>query len=540
MKTLKNYGLLISVLFSVLVLGMVLIGCSSDPDDTSYPGSETRTEFTYTHSSSRFNYTLVTGTRGRTLAGDTYTLTEINEGIERTSSGNVVNVSITGSSLTLQPSSSGSPAFTVIVLGNRIHSISGTITFTDGSTERGPGNLNPSTGGGGSTGQTGPTNYTVTFDVNDGDTDPPPNQTVTSGGKVTPVAEPTKQDWNFLYWANAANNNEWNFATDTVTGNITLKAIWTEDPVFIVSFNTGTGGSTVSSYNVKKDENAHDPGVIPTTTATSSTLPTTAGLYRGKGAPDVEMAQVFVEWRAPGGTSVFDFVNTPITDNITLTAHWEPAPRIGSVTTVPQAVSHANNNPGVEFTLFLSAGASLTSSQSLTGNARLTIIGLNAVTIRRTQTGSISAFFDIGGSGTSLTLGNHITLESSSNSAPVIYLRNSGHLIMLTGSKITNYTNNSTGFSGAAVDLPANTSFTLNGGEIIGNHSNSSSGGGVYVHTNAIFTMTAGKIENNTFGTSDTPMDVRFANFNAANHTKTDGTIGASNQTEFEGTGPGT
>jgi len=51
--------------------------------------------------------------------------------------------------------------------------------------------------------------------------------------------------------------------------------------------------------------------------------------------------------------------------------------------------------------------------------------------------------------------------------------------------------------------------------------------------------MSGGSITGN-IGQSGNPMDVRFQDFNAANHTKTGGTIGASNRSGFEGTGPGT
>ena len=80
-------------------------------------------------------------------------------------------------------------------------------------------------------------NYDVTFDA-DGGTPAPARQTVDAGQKVSAVAEPKKEGYTFLGWYNG--ETKWNFASDTVTGDITLKAKWNCD----VTFDAG-GGSPV-------------------------------------------------------------------------------------------------------------------------------------------------------------------------------------------------------------------------------------------------------------------------------------------------------
>jgi uncharacterized repeat protein (TIGR02543 family) len=87
--------------------------------------------------------------------------------------------------------------------------------------------------------------YTVTF-VPNGGTPPPERQYKKDGQKVDrPVI--TRGDYNCLWYTDEAFTNEWDFATDTVTGNITLYARWFS----IVTFdaNNGNGGSVSEEVN---------------------------------------------------------------------------------------------------------------------------------------------------------------------------------------------------------------------------------------------------------------------------------------------------
>jgi len=72
--------------------------------------------------------------------GDKFTLTVNRANTEKTSSGKLVN--ITGSILSAQPSYKDAPVITITVSGTQITNIStGSITFNDGSTEKGPGDF---------------------------------------------------------------------------------------------------------------------------------------------------------------------------------------------------------------------------------------------------------------------------------------------------------------------------------------------------------------------------------------------------------------
>lgn len=67
--------------------------------------------------------------------------------------------------------------------------------------------------------------YQVSFDT-DGGSAAPDAQIVLAGDKATAPSDPTKEGYTFAGWYNGA--TAWTFATDTVTGSLTLKAHWTE------------------------------------------------------------------------------------------------------------------------------------------------------------------------------------------------------------------------------------------------------------------------------------------------------------------------
>ncbi|MDR1176298.1 MAG: SUMF1/EgtB/PvdO family nonheme iron enzyme, partial [Treponema sp.] len=77
--------------------------------------------------------------------------------------------------------------------------------------------------------------YTVTFDTNGGSA-APEAQTVAEGSKATEPAAPTKADYIFGGWFREAGLiNLWNFATDTVTADITFYARWIPLPFKMVN-----------------------------------------------------------------------------------------------------------------------------------------------------------------------------------------------------------------------------------------------------------------------------------------------------------------
>ncbi|MGO1581534.1 MAG: InlB B-repeat-containing protein [Peptoniphilaceae bacterium] len=65
--------------------------------------------------------------------------------------------------------------------------------------------------------------YTVSFNLNGGDSEPIDNQEVVNGGKATKPTNPTRTGYTFKHWE--LNNKEYKF-TEEVTSNIVLKAIW--------------------------------------------------------------------------------------------------------------------------------------------------------------------------------------------------------------------------------------------------------------------------------------------------------------------------
>ena len=74
-----------------------------------------------------------------------------------------------------------------------------------------------------------PTTYTVTFNVQ-GHGSAPASQTVAKNGKVTEPTAPTADGYSFGGWYKEAGcTNKWNFTSDTVTGNTTLYAKWTDE-----------------------------------------------------------------------------------------------------------------------------------------------------------------------------------------------------------------------------------------------------------------------------------------------------------------------
>jgi uncharacterized repeat protein (TIGR02543 family) len=81
--------------------------------------------------------------------------------------------------------------------------------------------------------------YTVDFNANGGNP-VPPQQNITYGGKVTIPSAMNKTGYSFGGWyKEAACTNEWNFYTDSITGNITLYAKWNAN--YSVNFNANGG-----------------------------------------------------------------------------------------------------------------------------------------------------------------------------------------------------------------------------------------------------------------------------------------------------------
>ena len=108
------------------------------------------------------------------------------------------------------------------------------------------------------------------------------------------ITNPTRDGYDLAGWYNG--NSKYSFGT-AVTADITLTAHWTEKQPdnFTVTFDSA-GGSAVTAQEVEKDAKATKP------TDPTKENATFDGWYNGNAA--------------------YDF-NTPVTGNVTLTAHWK-------------------------------------------------------------------------------------------------------------------------------------------------------------------------------------------------------------------------
>jgi len=256
---------------------------------------------------------------------------------------------------------------------------------------------------------------------------------------------------------------------------------------FTVTFDTSFG-TPVPAQNVPEGGFAARPADDPTRAFGHG-----AGLWAHP-----MPGYIFDGWFAPEAIVEFAFATTPITEDITLLAHWTaPAP---IATTVPAAMAHVSNaeNPGA-FTLLLGADVTLTGAAwTLAENVHLTVEGIGERrTITRSGNGTL---FTVTGEYRSLTLGYNITLEGhSGNNNPLVNVLAGGSLTMNAGAWITGNTVSGSGVPGAVNVSGAGSTFTMNGGKISGNTANDSSGGGVRVAVGASFVMHEGAvIRNNT------------------------------------------
>ena len=142
--------------------------------------------------------------------------------------------------------------------------------------------------------------YTVTFEANGGSPEPEPKENISHGDTISEPATMTKTNYTFGGWyKEAAFTNQWNFTTDTVTGNITLYAKWNKVQ-YTVTFDS-TGGSSVPSATVDHGGKVPEP---PDPTQTGHT---------------------FVGWYKESTlTTPWTFATDTVTSAVTLYAKWNP------------------------------------------------------------------------------------------------------------------------------------------------------------------------------------------------------------------------
>lgn len=157
---------------------------------------------------------------------------------------------------------------------------------------------------------------TVTFNSQGGSA--VESQRVVIGGYATkPATDPTKEGYDFVYWAtDAAGTNEFRFNTTAINTNITLYAKWTET-ICDVTFDSD-GGSAVETQNVGYGNKAIFPE-IPVKEGYSFEM------WRTRKEVEVPTGETDENDEPIMTTEYqyeeFDF-STPITEDITLYALW--------------------------------------------------------------------------------------------------------------------------------------------------------------------------------------------------------------------------
>ena len=149
-----------------------------------------------------------------------------------------------------------------------------------------------------------PVEYTVTFDSQGGSAVAPLTN-VASGARITEPEEPTWEGQIFGGWYKEAETiTPWDFAADTVTGNVTLYAKWTPVPRYTVTFDSQGGSAVAPLTNVASGARITEPEE-----------PTWEG-------------QIFGGWYKEAETiTPWDFAADTVTGNVTLYAKWTPVPR---------------------------------------------------------------------------------------------------------------------------------------------------------------------------------------------------------------------
>ena len=290
---------------------------------------------------------------------------------------------------------------------------------------------------------------------------------------------------------------------------------------FTVTFDSA-GGSEVTAQSVVEGTPATRPDNV------SRAFTPAPGLYAGT----LDTKYTLAEWRH--NDAAWDFT-TPVTANITLTAHWTAPTQTPIADVDPHDLAavmvhvNATANSGA-FTLAIGEEVVTRNHRLFNSNGvELTIVGVGGRRdiVFNADCDECSLFF-VGHweattleSDSRLILGNNITLRGGQGANvyfSLILVSRTGHLIMEAGSEITGHTNHGAvdvwSGHGAAVHIEANAAFTMRGGYIRGNRASGTGtnlAGGVFVqNATSVFTMTGGSISGNFRGTGsdEVPADV--------------------------------
>ena len=133
--------------------------------------------------------------------------------------------------------------------------------------------------------------FTVTFNSDGGSA--VGTQHIAVGDKASEPTPPTKENHAFLGWYDG--ETPWNFATDTVTENVTLTAKWKNTTTYTVSFSTDGGTSVANQYIV----------------------------HGGKISEPVTEKENHILLGWYDGETLWDFNTDTVTKNVNLTARWK-------------------------------------------------------------------------------------------------------------------------------------------------------------------------------------------------------------------------
>ncbi|MDE6350461.1 MAG: InlB B-repeat-containing protein [Treponemataceae bacterium] len=143
---------------------------------------------------------------------------------------------------------------------------------------------------------------------------------VESGKKVAEPASPTRNGYTFNGWYD--NSLKFDFSK-SITSDIVLTARWTIEITYTITFNSA-GGNEITSQTVKSGEKA----IAPT--------------------PPTKDGYEFLGWHDRDDT-VFDFENTFINKNISLTAKWKL--KVPNYLEVEETEVYVNNKYETHYTI---------------------------------------------------------------------------------------------------------------------------------------------------------------------------------------------
>jgi len=209
-------------------------------------------------------------------------------------------------------------------------------------------------------------------------------------------------------------------------------------------------------------------------------------------------------------TTVWDFNNDVVTDNITLYAKWEPAIIVPGTNFMEKMQwLNVNAQSGGSYIMEFDADESIDpTTLSYSGKNNITIT-LKGIGTERTISLNISGSMFTVESGVTLILDDNLKLQGRNNNyASLVRINYGANLVLNSGAKIANntqsfYVQGSNSSYGGGVYVTGG-AFIMNGGEISGNSAYcaaagtaSGYGGGLYV-TGGAFTMNGGKISDNS------------------------------------------